>query len=86
MKKKHLMIGLISFTALTTLAVATPVDAAMMDTVTYENHGQYVRSHATHLRHHTEDDHHMNGISMHARNCDGHIRYFTGELDPFLDQ
>ena len=68
MKKKYLMIGLISFTALTTFAVATPVDAAMMDTVTYENHGQYVRSHANHLRHHTEDVHHMNGISMHARN------------------
>ena len=86
MKKKYLMIGLISFTALTTFAVATPVDAAMMDTVTHENHGQYVRSHANHLRHHTEDDHHMNGISMHARNWDGHIRYSTGEMDPSLDQ
>ena len=86
MKKKYLMIGLISFTALTTFAVATPVDAAMMDTVTYENHGQYVRSHANHLSHHTEDDHHMNGISMHARNWDRHIRYSTGELDPSLDQ
>ena len=67
MKKKYLMIGLISFTALTTFAVATPVEAAMMDTVTYENHGQYVRSHTTHLRHHTGDAHHMNGVSMHAR-------------------
>ena len=85
MKKKYLMIGLISFTALTTFAVATPVDAAMMDTVTYENHGQYVRSHDNHLRQHTEDDHHMNGISMHARNWDGHIRYYTGETDPSFD-
>ena len=67
MKKKYLMIGLISFTALTTFAVATPVEAAMMDTVTYENHGQYVRSHTTHLRHHTGDAHQMNGVSMHAR-------------------
>jgi len=67
MKKKYLMIGLISFTALTTFAVASPVEAAMMDTVTYENHGQYVRSHATHLRHHAQDDRKMNGVSMHAR-------------------
>lgn len=67
MKNKHLMIGLISFTALTIFAVATPVEAAMMDTVTYENHGQYVRNHATHLRHHAEGAHQMNGVSMHAR-------------------
>ncbi|MGA9519465.1 MAG: hypothetical protein WBV27_11825 [Trichococcus sp.] len=73
MKKKYLMIGLISFTALTTFAVATPVEAAMMDTVTYENHGQYVRSHATHLRHHTEDGHSMNGVSMHARDTDENL-------------
>ncbi len=70
MKKKYLMIGLISFTALTTFAVATPIEAAMMDTVTYENHGQYVRSHATHLRHHTEEASQMNGVSMHARDWD----------------
>ena len=67
MKKKYLMIGLISFTALTTFAIATPVEAAMMDTTTFENHGQYVRSHATHLRHHAGDAHQMNGVSMHAR-------------------
>lgn len=73
MKKKYLMLGLISFTALTTFAVATPVDAAMMDTVTYENHGQYVRSHATHLRHHAEGDHYMNGVSMHARDRDENL-------------
>lgn len=73
MKKKYLMIGLISFTALTTFAVATPVEAAMMDTVTFENHGQYVRSHATHLRHHAGDAHQMNGVSMHARDKDENI-------------
>lgn len=73
MKKKYLMIGLISFTALTTFAVATPVEAAMMDTATFENHGQYVSSHATHLRHHTEDDNHMNGVSMHARDKDENL-------------
>ena len=73
MKKKYLMIGLISFTALTSFAVATPVEAAMMDTATFENHGQYVNSHATHLRHHAGDAHQMNGVSMHARDKDENI-------------
>lgn len=86
MKKKSLLIGLISFTALTSFALATPVEAAMMDTVTFENHGQYVRSHATHLRHHTEDAHHMNGVSMHARNWDGTVRYCAQEATPTVTQ
>lgn len=82
MNKKPLILGLIAFTALTTFAVATPVAAAMMDTETFENHGQYVRSHATHLRHHTEDGHQMNGVSMHARYWDGTTRQSNGMMDP----
>ncbi|PTQ82984.1 hypothetical protein C8U37_11562 [Trichococcus patagoniensis] len=78
MKKKYLMIGLISFTALTTFAVSTPIEAAMMDTVTYENHGQYVRSHATHLRHHAQ----MNGVSMHARDRDDNLSCSAQETTP----
>lgn len=70
MNKKHLITGLLSFTALATFTVATDVQGAMMEG-SGQNNGQQMRAYAGQNHHQKEEHHRGASTDMHAEGWDG---------------